>query len=135
MDRPGGAVLVILCVVGAGPAIRRHYVIHLMVYALAAIIAFGIFQFFWSIRLAYRLERYQLAAGYPILGHVLHTVCIILICAALVPKDWQVRQMPSLVRVPIVLACFALPFVHGWLLVRYTKRGEEARFAATGGGG
>lgn len=106
-----------------------------MEYVISAIIAFGIFQFFWSILYAYRLERYQLAAGYPIVGHVLHTLCIILICGALSPRQWDVRQWPGFIRGLIAITCIALPFIHGWLLVRYTRLGEEARIAATGDGG
>ena len=98
--------------------------LHPVPYAIACIIIFGIFQFLWSIRLAYRLERYQLAPGYPILGHVLHTLLITLMLAVVVPRHWH---LPGVVRATIALACIALPLLHGWLLVHFLKLGEKAR--------
>ena len=102
-----------------------------MAYAIAAIIAFGVVQFFWSIRFAYRLERDQLAVGYPIFGHVLHTVCIILIVGVLAGKT---LQLPTGVRLPIAMTCLALPLIHAWLLLRYTKHGERAFLRQPGEG-
>ncbi len=101
-----------------------------MAYLVAGIIGLGVFQFFWSIRYAYRLERYKLAAGYPIFGHVLHTLCVIAILASLAPKDWH---LPTKFRLIIIVGCIILPFIHGWLLHKFTKCGEKARLEAEGG--
>jgi hypothetical protein len=98
-----------------------------MAYVITIILAFAAFQFLWSIRLAYRIERYQLAAGYPILGHVLHTLCIVLILSVFAPRH---TEFAPAARAAIGLVGLALPVIHGWLLIRYTHRGEAARLAA-----
>ncbi len=101
-----------------------------MAYLVAGIIGFGVFQFFWSIRYAYRLERYKLAAGYPIFGHVLHTLCVIAILASLAPRDWH---LPVGFRLIVILGCISLTVIHGWLLYKFTKWGEKARLEADRG--
>src|SRR5580700_9165461 len=91
----------------------------------------GVINFFYSLRLAYRNQRYRLAAGYPILGHALATFVMILCTLALVPRariHSPVRG--SLIAWLIGAAIFVIPIFHGWLLIKLDRIGEKRWLAA-----
>lgn len=91
---------------------------------------FEIWQLASSTRYAYRLERHQLAAGYPILGHVLHTIIILVLMAALAPKSWRGATLDRVFGISVLISILILPVLHGWMLLKFGRLGEKHRLAA-----
>ena len=97
---------------------------------LVILAVFGVVQLVWSTRYAYCLQRYELAAGYPILGHALHTFIVLVLICVLMPKSWSGSWTARAMGV----ATLVLPVLHGWMLIKFDRLGEKHRSIANGGG-
>lgn len=89
----------------------------------------GVGQFGYSVWFAYRNGRYNVAPGYPLLAHALHTLIFAILAAVLIGQmGLRGFWVGWLSCVGIVL----LPFIHCWMLVRLERLGS--RRAATDAG-